>query len=277
MSSFALKIELIEECIFLIINILFFIFMKRITLSKSAMRRFKQGDFVSFLALLIEATTSMENENNKFLVDDLKLKRAELLDAIANYSTKSITQQIYSYCKLLRTCRMGIRYAYSTCMLKSEDEVYQTALKVKEIVEKYPLRKAKTTYTMISSIENLNKELKALGNKALDLVGIKQFVADLDTYDVQLIKIYDNRTNERLRIQKLKDEKLKNALESVCNLFEYLNAYNFVEKGKYDEFIDKVNDIYKQSKYLIKEDSSNQEVVSNEPNEVENPVTDNNG
>ena len=251
--------------------------MKRITLSKSAMRRFKQGDFVSFLALLIEATTSMENENNKFLVDDLKLKRAELLDAIANYSTKSITQQIYSYCKLLRTCRMGIRYAYSTCMLKSEDEVYQTALKVKEIVEKYPLRKAKTTYTMISSIENLNKELKALGNKALDLVGIKQFVADLDTYDVQLIKIYDNRTNERLRIQKLKDEKLKNALESVCNLFEYLNAYNFVEKGKYDEFIDKVNDIYKQSKYLIKEDSSNQEVVSNEPNEVENPVTDNNG
>lgn len=251
--------------------------MKRVNLSKSAMRRFKQGDFVSFLALLIEATPSMENENNKFLVDDLKSKRAELLDAIANYSTKSLTKQIYSYCKLVRACKAGIRYAYNVCTLRAEDNISKTALKVKEINEKYPSRKVTSIYTLISTVENLNKELKSLGDEALNLIGIKQIVDDLDTYNTQLFKMYDNRTNERLRIQKLKDEKYANAIESVCNLIEYLNIYNYVENGMYDDFIDKIEDIYKQSKYLINGISNNQDVESNDTEDVEVPKAENKG
>ena len=239
--------------------------MKRIILTKSAMCRFKQGDFVSFLALLIEATTSMENENNKILIDDLKLKRAELLSAIANYSTKDLSKQIHDCCVLMRTCRAGIRYAYKFILLGKDESLSEIALRVKDINDKYPTRNIYSNYSLLSCIENLNKELKSLGEKSLMQVGIKQFVDDLDTYVAQLIKLYDDRTIERLRIKSLKDEKKSNAIKSVCDFIKYIEIYNYVEGGKYDELIDKINDIYQQSKSLfynrVSEDKTEEEVV----------------
>ena len=73
-----------------------------------------------------------------------------------------------------------------------------------------------------------------------------------------------------MRIKALKAEKVNNAIESVCNLINYVNGVSIVSNGEYDVFINKVNDIYEQSKYLLNKASDKSAEVENqsEDNEV---------
>lgn len=244
--------------------------MLQIRLTKSAMCRLKQEELYSFLSLLVEATTSMEKESKLSLVEDLKTKHAELLAAVDNNSTSKLTKQIYSYCRLLKSTKTSIWYVCNAFLTRNEADVSETSRKVKEITKSYPIRKAKSLFSLRTIMKNFNNALKGLGNDTLDLIGIKQFVKDLDTFDAEIEKLYAQRTEERLRIKALKAEKVNNAIESVCNLINYVNGVSIVSNGEYDVFINKVNDIYEQSKYLLNKASDKSAEVENqsEDNEV---------